>query len=51
MTLSISRKPHLAKKIVMVGGLDGCGKTLFSQGQITQKIVCDVKNSVLPIEH
>ena len=30
MTLSISRKPHLAKKIVMVGGLDGCGKTLFS---------------------
>jgi len=30
MALSVSRKPHLAKKIVMVGGLDGCGKTLFS---------------------
>jgi len=24
------RKPHLAEKIIMVGGLDGCGKTLFS---------------------
>ena len=30
MTLSTCRKPHLAEKIVMVGGLDGCGKTLFS---------------------
>ena len=30
MTLSLCRKPHLAEKIVMVGGLDGCGKTLFS---------------------
>ena len=30
MALSVSRKPHLANKIVMVGGLDGCGKTLFS---------------------
>ena len=24
------RKPQLAEKIIMVGGLDGCGKTLFS---------------------
>jgi len=30
MALSLSRKPHLANKIVMVGGLDGCCKTLFS---------------------
>lgn len=27
---SVSRVEHLAEKIVMVGGLDGCGKTLFS---------------------
>jgi hypothetical protein len=27
---SVSRVKHLAEKIVMVGGLDGCGKTLFS---------------------
>ena len=30
MTLSTCRKPHLAEKIVMHGGLAGCGKTLFS---------------------
>jgi hypothetical protein len=30
MTLSITRKPQLVEKVVMVGGLDGCGKTLFS---------------------
>ena len=30
MTIKISREPHLAEKIVMVGGLDGCGKTLLS---------------------
>jgi hypothetical protein len=30
MTLSISRKPQLAENIVMIGGLDGCGKTLLS---------------------
>ena len=30
MALSVSRKPHLANKIVMIGGLDGCGKTLFA---------------------
>jgi len=31
MSLSVSRKPHLAKKIVMVGGQAGCGKSLFSR--------------------
>jgi hypothetical protein len=30
MTISTCRKPHLAEKIIMHGGLDGCGKTLFS---------------------
>jgi len=30
MTLFISREPQLAENIVMVGGLDGCGKTLLS---------------------
>jgi len=30
MEVSVSRSKHLAEKIVMVGGLDGCGKTLFS---------------------
>lgn len=30
MTIKISREPHLAEKIAMVGGLDGCGKTLLS---------------------
>jgi hypothetical protein len=30
MTVSISREPQLAENIVMVGGLEGCGKTLLS---------------------
>jgi hypothetical protein len=30
MNLSISRKPELVQKVVMTGGLDGCGKTLLT---------------------